>query len=249
MMGETMNTHSRIKFSEIKGSFINNTFLIIGMGFGFWLVITLFFIYGFLFSGKIDWTQNLAVLEIIQVEISKSARPMLVVIFWLIATILALKDFRKLIKTPKYFTILGDDYFEHVPMSTESKYIKHNEVFTIKKSFFPLYGNRAKTLHISHVFLLLAIPVSQIIFFITYVQKVIYWVYLKFFTNKPYKFIFYSYVLVFKDPSNVININLLHAKDYQKLDDYLKGHFDKEIAQLPINTTLVKTKGENNGRK
>jgi len=60
---------------------------------------------------------------------------------------------------------------------------------------------------------------------------------------------FYSYILVFKDPSNVININLLHAKDYIKLDDYFKKYFDKEIAKLPINTTLVKTKGENNGRK
>jgi hypothetical protein len=228
---------------------INNTFLIIAMGFGFWLVLTVFFIYGFFFAGKIDWNQEISVLEIIQFEISKSARPMLVVIFWIIATVWAIKDFRNLIRTPKYLTTLGDDYFEHVPMVTESKYIKHDEVFAIKKSFFPLYGNRAETLHISHIFLLLVIPVSQIIFFITYVQKVIYWVYLKLFTNEPCKFMFFSCVLVFKDPSNVININLLHAKDYQKLDDYFKKYFDKEIAKLPINTTLVKTRGENNGRK
>lgn len=228
---------------------INNTFLIIAMGFGFWFVLTLFLIYGFFFSGKIDWNQDLPILEIIQLEMSKSARPMLIVNLWIIATIWALKDFRKLIKTPKYFTTLGDDYFEHVPIATESKYIKHEEVFTIKKSFFPLYGNRADSLHLSHIFLLLAVPVSQIIFLITYVQKVIYWIYLKLFTNKPCKFMFYSYVLVFKDTSNVININLLHARDYHRLDNYLKEHFGKEITDLPINTTLVKIKGDNNGHK
>lgn len=228
---------------------INNTFLIIAMGFGFWLIVTSIPFYGFFFSGVIDWNQDLSISEIIQLEMSKSARPMLVVSFWIIATVWAIKDFRNLIKTPKYLTTLGDDYFEHVPMVTESKYIKHDEIFAIKKSFFPLYGNRAETLHISHVFLLLVIPVSQIIFLMTYVQKVIYWIYLKLFTNEPCRFMFFSYVLVFKDPSNVININLLHAKDYQKLDNYLKEHFGKEIAKLPINTTLVKTKGENNGRK
>jgi len=141
---------------------INNTFLIIAMGLGFWLVLTLFLIYGFFFSGIIDWNQEISVFEIIQIEMSKSARPMLVVIYWIIATVWAINDFRNLIRTPKYFTTLRDDYFEHVPMATESKYIQHDEVFAIKKSFFPLYGNRAKTLHISHIFLLLVIPVSHI---------------------------------------------------------------------------------------
>ncbi len=227
---------------------INNTFIVIGMGFSVILLFTVLLVHTFFFSEIIDWNQNNSIIKVIELELNKSLRPFLIVIFWSITVVLALKDFRKLIKNPKYSTLLTSKYFKHTPIATEATCIEHKDVIDIKKSFFPLFGNRHKQLHFSHLFLLIVIPISQIIFLMLYVLKVIYWTYLKKNFNKEVKFLFYSYIIVYKNESDVININLLTFNSYQTINGYLKKYFNTNISDLPINTTLVKSKGNNNGK-
>jgi len=227
---------------------VSNNFIVIGMGFGFWLILTFVIVYSLFFSGVINWNQDQAIFDLIQTELSKSVRPLLATLMWLVATILAIKEFIKLKKQPKYFTDLANDTFNHIPISTEIRSIKKEDVYEIKKSFFPLFGNRNKDIHISHLFLILVIPVSQFIFFILYLLKVLYWSYLKLFTKEQVKFLLYSFIIVSKNQSDVININILSENDYRNIDDYLYKHFNLKIKNLPINKVLVKSKGVNDGK-
>ena len=52
----------------------------------------------------------------------------------------------------------------------------------------------------------------------------------------------YSYIIVFKNESELLNINLLSNSDYLMLDKYLEKKFKKHIEDLDVNLTLVRVK-------
>jgi len=229
---------------------INNNFILIGMGFGFWLISMSFLNYGMFFSGTINFDQNISFIEIMYIETTtKSARPLLVIIAIIIATLLSLKSFIELRKYPKYITTFSDTTFVNIPIATDVDLINHNEVMEIRKSFFPLFGNRKEGFLGISIYVLLLLPFALLvvvpIFLIMYFIKLLLW--LTVYKNKDSNFLLYSFIIVMKSETEVININLMTKEQYEELDAYLQAYFNTDINSLAINTTLTK-KGRDNGK-
>jgi hypothetical protein len=223
---------------------IDNNFIVIGMGFGLWSIITIIIFYIFFFAGIIDWNQNISIFEIIKQENQKNVRFIFAIFLWVLSTIMALVSFLNLKKEPKYFTYLDSDKFLHTPFSMEQSKINHSDVLYIKKSFFPLYGKSPRGFKPAHLLLIFAIPIIQSIFLVMYFFKVCCWMWNTIILGKDSRFMIFSYIIVFKNESELININLLNNKDYTILDEYLYKYFNKNIEDLDINFTLVRQEGK-----
>jgi len=223
---------------------IDNNFIVIGMGFGLWLIFTIILIYSFFFAGIIDWSQNVSIVEIVKQELEKNVRFIFAFFLWILSTFMAFVSFLKLKKEPKYFTNLHSDKFLHFPFSIEQSEINHSDVLYIKKSFFPLFGKNPRGIKPAHLLLIFAVPIIQSIFLAMYFFKVCYWIWNKIILGKNSRFMIFSYIIVFKSESELININLLENKDYVILDEYLSKYFNRHIKDLDINFTLVKQEGK-----
>lgn len=217
---------------------INNNFILIGMGFGFWLILMSFLNYGIFFSGTINFDQNISFLEIMYIETTKSARPLLIIIAMITATLLSLKSFIELLKHPKYITEFSDTAIENVPIFTDVDLIQHSEVMEIRKSFFPLYGNRKEGFHPVYILFPIVAPIKVAVFSIMYFIKLLLW--LIAYKNKDSNFLLYSFIIVMKSETEIININLMTKEQYKELDAYLQAYFNTDINSLPINTTFTK---------
>ena len=220
---------------------IDNNFIIIGMGIGLLSLASLFFFYMLFLSGTIDWNQNKPIIEIIHLEIMKSSRPLIVFVAWMVGLLMGLKSWIKLSKVPKYFTYLDENKFIQVPIFLEEDKIIHEDVTSIKKSFFPLYGNAPRWMH-PIVLAPFALLFVQPTYLIMYIFKLCYWVWNKFVLKKETKFMIFSYIIIFKNESELLNINLLKNSDYAMLDTYLDEKFKKHIEDLDINSTLLRVK-------
>ena len=226
--------------NSFHNNFINNNFIIFGMGIGFWFVVTIIIFYLLFFAGLIDWNQDKAIIEIIELEAKKSVRPIIIFFLWGLMSVMAIISFLKLRKEPKYFTELAKNKFVQIPISMEVNEIAHSDVMYIKKSFFPLFGKSPRGVHPAHLLLLIALPIIQSIFLAMYWFKICYWIWNKFILKKDTKFMIFSYIIVFKSESEILNINLLKNSDYLILDEYLYKKFRKNIKDLDVNFTFVR---------
>ena len=81
---------------------INNSFLVYGMGFGFWLIITGFIFYAIFFSDLIVWEENKTIYQIIEKVLMKSLRPIIIFLLWVVMTLFAIKSLISVLKSQKY---------------------------------------------------------------------------------------------------------------------------------------------------
>ena len=226
------------KFVSIHNSkiVILNNSITVSMGLAFWITYHTFIVWAIVYSGTINWSQNIPWATILKQEIGNSPRLYTVLLLTALTNIMALRTLYKTLKSPKTVS-LGNDLIESQGNFSDLQKLSISEISEIKKGVFPLIMTADVKEGSSKFFGMIIMGLYVILgAIIALVFRLFIWIYNCLLSKEISHIIFFGYITIFSKTSNkVVNIHIVSEEEYKLLKDYFIEKLEIDLAHIKTN--------------